>query len=492
MDNRYQPQRPSTLRAGSPNQPQTSQPIRQTQRAPQQHTQLPRTTQQNTAQQPVRKRKKKGLGYRRRRNALLILIALIILIAVVCSRCDGCRKISDNSGIQPVDAPAVTTEATDGSGTATDSTLFTEQPTTSESNDGSIRVIAVGDNLVQTKVYGSAAEHAENGESYNFDYVYEGAKDLITGADLSIINQETLICGDPSYEISGSNYNFNSPPELGDALMRLGFNTVSLSNNHLLDKGIDGLFASLDYWDAMKQAYPDLVTYGVYRDVADMENIRIKEVNGLKVAFLAYTENINGYSVPSDSTAQIILTSQEALIQSQIEAADDLADIVIVSSHWGVEDTFTVTDGVKAQAQNFIEWGADVIIGNHSHVPQTMEYLTRTDGTQGFVFYSLGNFVSAQTYNINIIGEVADFEMMYDGETGNVTVENIKVRPVITQYDDGSLSNLRLIAYKDYTEELAAAHGLPYAMGNDYGVWNMDRIKEIIDTAIPAEFQKLD
>jgi poly-gamma-glutamate synthesis protein (capsule biosynthesis protein) len=121
-----------------------------------------------------------------------------------------------------------------------------------------------------------------------------------------------------------------------------------------------------------------------------------------------------------------------------------------------------------------------------------MEYCTRSDGTQGFVFYSLGNFVSAQTFNINIVGEVADFNLAYDGETGQVTVEDIQVRPVITQYDDGALSNLRLIAYKDYTEELAAEHGLPYAMSGEYGVWSMEKIQEIIDTAIPEEYQKLD
>lgn len=151
-----------------------------------------------------------------------------------------------------------------------------------------------------------------------------------------------------------------------------------------------------------------------------------------------------------------------------------------------------MTDGVKAQAQNMIEWGADVIIGNHPHVPQTMEYVTRSDGTEGFVFYALGNFVSAQTFNINIIGEVADFELVYDDAIAQVTVENVQVRPIITQYDDGLLTNLRLIAYKDYTEELANAHGIPYAMAGEYGVWNMDKIQEIIDTAIPKEFQKLD
>ena len=70
-----------------------------------------------------------------------------------------------------------------------------------------------------------------------------------------------------------------------------------MCNNHLLDKGVEGLTSCMDYWDRLLQEHSDLLTYGVYRDVDDMNNIRIKEVNGLKVAFLAYTENINGYTV---------------------------------------------------------------------------------------------------------------------------------------------------------------------------------------------------
>lgn len=407
----------------------------------------------------------------------------------------GCRSI-DNSNDSAIPAaniqadPAVTTVIEDGM----NGSVAREEATiaTVQQNGGEVHIVAAGDNLIQKSVYNSAATHTENGEIYNFGYCYDSVKDIISAGDISIINQETLICDNPDIAISGSNYNFNSPAEVGHALMDLGFDVVSMSNNHLLDKGIDGLESCLTYWDNMQTTYPDLLTYGVYRDEADMNNIRIKEVNGIKIAFLAYTENINGYSVPENSTIQIVLTSEEEKIKSQIEAASAMADVVVVSAHWGVEDSFIVTDGVKEQAQNMINWGADVILGAHPHVPQTMEYLTRDDGSQGFVFYSLGNFISAQTYNINIIGEIADFNIVVSPD-GNVTVEDVQVMPVITQFDDGYLSNLRIIPYSEYTEELCSAHGLPYAMSDPYyAEWNMERIKEIIDEAIPEEFQKLD
>ena len=95
-----------------------------------------------------------------------------------------------------------------------------------------------------------------------------------------------LICnGD--YEITGRDFNFNAPMPLGDAVIDMGFNIITLCNNHLLDKGVGGLTSCLDYWDAQCAKHPDILTYGAYRDYVDMQHIRTKEVNGKTVAFLA-------------------------------------------------------------------------------------------------------------------------------------------------------------------------------------------------------------
>ena len=91
-----------------------------------------------------------------------------------------------------------------------------------------------------------------------------------------------------------------------------------------------------------------------------------------------------------------------------------------------------------------VDWGADVILGGHTHTPQTMEWLTRDDGTKGFVYYSMGNFVCAQTDNFNVVGEMPDFDIVMDGATNEVRLENVKCIPTIVQYDDGSFSNMRI------------------------------------------------
>lgn len=414
-------------------------------------------------------------------------IGIFIIIPIICIALIVGYAINNAKKIEPRNNRSLNIRG----GVASDESQ-TDESATEETQPQikTINVVAIGDNLVQTKVYETAQNHAESGQEYNFGYCYEHVEDLITSGDLNIMNQETPICND-EFEISGSNFNFNSPTALGDQLIDMGINVFSVCNNHILDKGTEGLEAQLDYWDKKKSENSDILTYGVYRNSEDMSNIRVKEVNGVKVAFLAYTENTNGLSLDSDSEICITYTSETDVIKEQIEAAKQISDVVIVSAHWGDEDTFTVRDSVKELAQDMVDWGADVIIGTHPHTGQTMEYLTREDGTQGFVFYSLGNFISAQTDNFNLLGQVADFDITFDATTNQASIENIKVVPVITQYDDSSLSNIRVYPYYDYTEELASQHGIVYTTSGTYRSWGMDVINEYIDMNIPSEFQCL-
>ncbi len=413
----------------------------------------------------------------------------LLLTAAVCG-C-GFKPISqENNYTQPAstDYQPIPVETQGQSGGEPTIELPTEPPTEPPVQDTSVHFLAVGDNLVQKRVYQSAQTHAAEGEEYNFNYCYKNVADKIQAADLAFINQETIIAGH-KYEISGSNFNFNSPTELGDEMVDLGFDIICMSNNHALDKGTGGLSAALDYWDTKKAEAPDLRVIGCYRDEQDMENYRISEVNGMTIGYLAYTEHINGYSLPADSVMEIPLTSDTALIEQQIRELDGMVDAVVVSAHWGAEDTHTVSDSVRSLAKNMVEWGADVIIGTHSHTLETMEYITRTDGTQGFVFYSLGNFISAQTDSFNMVGGMAEFDLRRTND--QISVENVQVTPVITHYDDGSLTNLRVYPYYMYTDDLVADHGLPNSPWGTAKTWSWNVIDSIVQNNVPEEFRKL-
>ena len=404
--------------------------------------------------------------------------------------CFGCGEQTSEGTFENI-SPAETSN-TEPVTLATETTVVTTVTEPVIPPDITVNMLAVGDNLVQTAVYHAAQVHA-GGAGYNFAPLYENIKPIVQAADVAVINQETLICGG-EYEISGSNFNFNSPVELGDAMVDVGFDIFTLANNHMLDKTIYGLESSMDYWDGMMQKYP-IMALGAYRNQQDQDTIRVQYVKGMRIAYLAYTEHLNGYSLPGDTEIRVGLTSDEALIERQIRRAKEVADAVVVAAHWGNEDTHIVRDDVRELANKMVQWGADVVLGSHPHTAQTMEYIGRPDGTQGFVFYSMGNFISAQTDNFNLIGEMNNFDLVKHGDTGEVSVENVKCTPVITHYDDGQLSNLRLYPYNMYNDELAASHGLPYAPYSTapiYKIFNMDTINSIITENIPAEYLNLE
>ena len=174
-------------------------------------------------------------------------------------------------------------------------------------------------------------------------------------------------------------------------------------------------------------------------------------------------------------------------MQEQIEKAADIADCVIVSVHWGNEDSFDVDDERKALAQDFADWGANVIIGNHPHVIQSMEYLDNSMGGQSFVFYSLGNFISAQSDNFNMVELLADFNVTKDLVTGEIIVDDVKAVPLVNHYDT-SYSNIRVYPYSMYTEELASGHGIHTVSSGYAHDFSMSVIDGIISDNVPEQF----
>ena len=381
-----------------------------------------------------------------------------------------------------------------GSGTATTlstlpMTTTTTTTTAPKKPDISVHMLAVGDNLVQTGVYNAAHAWSADG-TYDFTKTYEHIKPMVEAADVAVINQETLICGS-DYAISGSNLNFNSPVQLGQAMIDVGFDVFTMANNHMLDKRIDGLESCMSYWDDKMEKNPGVLAVGAYRDAEDQSHIRVQEVKGMKIAYLCYTEHLNGYKIPATSQVKVGMTSDEALIQRQITEAKGMADAVVVAMHWGTEDTHVVRDDVKALAKKAVEWGADVILGSHPHTAETMGWIDRKDGTRGFVYYSLGNFISAQTDNFNMVGEIGEFNLVKNGETGKVTVEDVTCMPCITHYETAKFANCRVYPYYEYTKELASKHALPVAPMGTAKTFSMDVINNIVNKNIPAEFRKL-
>jgi poly-gamma-glutamate capsule biosynthesis protein CapA/YwtB (metallophosphatase superfamily) len=236
----------------------------------------------------------------------------------------------------------------------------------------------------------------------------------------------------------------------------------------------------LDYWDTKP-----VTVVGAYRNKEDLQNIRIVEAKGIKTAHIGITEMTNGLYLPKDSDYQIIYASDTDLIKSLIQKAKSMADVVVVSVHWGNEDTYTLTEKQKTLAQQMVDWGADIIFGNHPHVVQQLTLLTReSDGAKCPVIYALGNFISGQLYGRNMVSGLLTVTMTKDFETGKTTFSGMEFDPIVTHYEAG-FNNLAIYPLSEYSEELASKHGVRRRTPE----FSMEYIQDIIDRNIPKEYQ---
>ena len=236
------------------------------------------------------------------------------------------------------------------------------QSTTADTREPvSVNILAVGDNLIHGVIYNQAHARSATG-GYDFTYAYKNVASTVAAADISIINQETII--DP--EKAPSTYPcFNSPTELGDEMVKIGFDVFNIANNHSLDKGESGLRNAIKFWKSK-----NVVFCGAYLDEEDYKTIPTNTVKGIKFAYVGLTEPTNGLSLPDGSKTILMLGADEDRIEKRVKAASEISDMTIVNVHWGEEYTHTPTDRQHELAQKLADWGADIIIGTHPHVIQ--------------------------------------------------------------------------------------------------------------------------
>ena len=295
-------------------------------------------------------------------------------------------------------------------------------------------IIAVGDVLIHESVYKDALK---SDGTYDFHNMFTEVESIIKKYDLKYCNQESTI-GGSVLGISGYP-SFNSPDEIGDEIVNLGFNLISLANNHALDKGEDAVKYSNSYWKTK-----DVTTAGTYNSTEERDQSHIYEKNGIKYAFLAYTTFSNS-RVKNDYILNIY---SDEKAKNDIEKIKDKVDVIIVSMHWGVEDYNTPNESQKQIAEYLSSLGVNMIIGAHPHVVQPIEYIGDT-----LVIYSLGNFISNQlVLDINHgIGLMYGVEIVLNKE-GKVSFEN-EYKELILSYSDHS-TNFKVIPFSKLNDSL--------------------------------------
>lgn len=311
-----------------------------------------------------------------------------------------------------------------------------------EKKEKRMSLVAVGDALIHNGIYLDAS--LGNGK-YDFMDMFTDIEPLIQNYDLKYYNQETIIGGK---NLGLSNYpRFNSPDEIGLDMLKTGFNMVSLANNHALDKNEVGVLYSVNFWNNT-----NAIVSGQNSSFEDRNNkIKVYEQNGIKYAFLAYTNSTNGLSIPNGKEYLINVYSNEQA-QEDIDKIKDSVDVIIVAMHWGSEYSHTPNDLQKDQAKYLSSLGVDLIIGSHPHVIQPVSYVDNT-----LVIYSLGNFISAQKSLglAKIIGLMVGTDIVV--KDNNVIFENINYNLLYT-YCTNNYKNFKVIPFNNLTEDILPNH----------------------------------
>ena len=325
--------------------------------------------------------------------------------------------------------------------------------------------VAVGDNLIHEEIYNQADKRSIDG--YDFTYAYEYVKDLVWQTDFALINQESLVSSE--HNISGYPQ-YNSPTQLADEISSIGFNVINMANNHCLDFGEKGLLSSYEYWKSK-----NAIITGVYSQREDLGKVTVANINGIRVAFLGFTQSTNNKSLPADSSAYIVTSEGESDLRQMLSNAKENADVTVVMAHWGMEYSGQVTSSQKELAQKISDWGADVIIGSHTHVLSDVEYITGQSGNRTLVAYSLGNFISASKSCDELLGGMLFFNATKNNVTGEVSIDGIRLEGCVTHYGY-DLAGIRVYPLSEYTDDLAKRHGI-----YDGGEWSLSKLKKAVN-----------
>ena len=264
--------------------------------------------------------------------------------------------------------------------------------------DTAISFIAFGDIVAHEPIYRYGLQNDES-----FGFLFDNVRDRISDSDVAIINQETPLTDNPAMV---SDYpRFGTPVNVGQAIADAGFDVVTCATNHSLDRGAQGVNNTKSFFDNNQVTCLGIQTMD---EKEDKPYVVIRR-NNISFALLNYTYGTNGIRMPEENLNMVHLFSDEEKIEMDIMQAKSETDFVIVFAHWGTEYSEEVDEFQRKWTQVFLESGVDVVVGTHPHVLQPYEMLSDDNGHNMLVYYSLGNYISAQPEKSCVKGGMAEF-----------------------------------------------------------------------------------
>lgn len=285
-----------------------------------------------------------------------------------------------------------------------------------------ITITVVGDLMC----HGPQFEFARVGkDSFNFNPVYRNVRKYLVSADFTFANLETVISGKKNRGYTGYPF-FNSPAEYLDALKNAGFDLLVTANNHALDRSETGVIKTIDEISKRNMNYT-----GTFISHEDRDSIRIFDIHGIKVAFLAYSYGTNGNPVPSGKNYLINLIDYNLIAKDINSAKSKNPDLILVNFHFGEEYQREPGQFQKEVVSKTANLGADIIIGGHPHVLQPVDFFKTVNSRldTGLIAYSMGNFISNQQERFKDAGAILSIKLKKFIFKDRIRIEEINFLP---------------------------------------------------------------
>ena len=392
----------------------------------------------------MRREKREAQRRKRQAEAKRLRITLI-LAAVVLVLCTAGIVFLTGRSDSPETPVAAETRPTQKPTQATEPATRAQKSTKT-----TIHIKAAGDlNVTNTVINAGVAVGG-----YNYTRAFMDVASTLSDADLTVLNLEGNICGEPYGSDTTS-----APRELLDGLRNAGVDLIQMANSCTINNGLIGLTSTLQ---SIRAA--GLEPVGAFASESEFQQSKgytITEAQGVKVAFVAFTKGLGGRGLPAgnDNLVNILYEDYASTydkidrtrITSVLKAVEaEKPDITIALLHWGSEYNDDISDTQKSIVNLMKKQGVDVIIGTHPHTVQAIEY-DELAGT--LVAYSLGDFFGDASRGGTNYSIILDLEITKDSSTGTTKVTNYSYTPIYTVSEAESADGYRRVVRIDKTVE---------------------------------------
>lgn len=326
---------------------------------------------------------------------LLLCIATVVLVLNISSGQEESLPVQNQNAEKSVESP--------------------------QTSDDKVELAMLGDMLPHSTI--SVRARQADG-SYNYASLVDPAlQSEIKKSEIRFCNQE--VPASASFSVSGYPV-FNADPAFNRNLEDIGCNVINVATNHTYDKGFRGLADTLSSWDQLSP----LAIAGANRNTEESKKIRTFMAGGIRFGFTAFAEYSN---IPVTESYSLNMLSNKELLSQQISELRGKSDVVMVSVHWGTEDSHDINSYQRQITSELAELGVDIVIGTGPHTLQPYDVITRPDGKPMHVWYSIGNGLNTQLRPNQLIAVIAKLTITKT-ETG-IVISSPTAIPTYNHYN---------------------------------------------------------